>query len=156
MPDKEKSEEKRIAEKEKIEAETQRSLAVAEMKQAHKRIEDVEKIRKRSAISSLCKRIDNFSQKCSGIGRMLIKPAFGNNPFYDEPLRKSLLFEYKIYESIYFDIQKTLEINEETMKNLFPKIDPQESKTGYEMAGFFSCMITQIDHMRIYCERFLT
>ena len=56
--DKSKSKEKRLEEKEKIIAEAQRSYAVAEMKKAHKLIEDTEKSRKLPAIKSICQRID--------------------------------------------------------------------------------------------------
>ena len=54
--DRSKSEKNRLKEKEKLDAETQRSLAVVEIKKAHKLIEETEKMRKRSVLQSICMR----------------------------------------------------------------------------------------------------
>lgn len=57
----EKSKDKRLEEKEKTEAEIERSMSVVREKQAHMQIEEVERIRKKPAILSIIERIDtNF------------------------------------------------------------------------------------------------
>jgi hypothetical protein len=52
-----KSKDKRLEEIEKLEAELERSVAVAKVKSAHKQIEDTEKSRKHSVVLSICKRL---------------------------------------------------------------------------------------------------
>ena len=51
---------KRLKEKEKLDAEVARSLSVVKVKEAHKQIEEVEKLRKKSAITSIIERL-NFN-----------------------------------------------------------------------------------------------
>lgn len=151
--EKRKSKEKRLEEKEKVDAEIQRSLAVAKMKEAHKAIEDIEKLRKRSALRSVCQRIEDCIKEISTRLPMLLKPPFGSNPVYDEDLRKRILFHGQIYESIRYDFQKTLNINDQEMEKLFPEIEMIE-KSGFSIGECFSNMISQLKQMRIYCERY--
>jgi ribosomal protein S20 len=68
-----KSKDKRLEEKEKLEAELQRSLAAAKVKATHKQIENTEKSRKRATVLSICKRIDNLSHMVSTVVKFLIK-----------------------------------------------------------------------------------
>jgi hypothetical protein len=47
------SEDKHLEEKEKLESEIARSLSVVKMKEVHKQIEDIEKLRKQASIKSI-------------------------------------------------------------------------------------------------------
>ena len=151
--EKTKSKEKRLEQKEKIDAETQRSFAVAKMKEAHKAIEDIEKIRKRSILRSVCQRIEDSIVDLSLCIPELMKSPFGPHPVFDEDLEKIILFHGQIYESIRYDFQKTLDINDPDMEKLFPKIK-MIKKYGYSIAQCFGNMMLQLRQMRIYCERY--
>jgi hypothetical protein len=153
IEEKTKNKEKRLEEKEKIDAETQRSLAVAKMKSAHKAIEDVEKLRKRSALLSVRQRLETCARKLEGLSRLLKSPPFGEEPIHDKNLRKSILFEGKIYESILYDFQKTLDITDQEMEKLFPKIDMVD-ESNFSISSCFTQMVSQMEQMRIYCERY--
>jgi tRNA nucleotidyltransferase/poly(A) polymerase len=149
-----KSKDKRLEEKEKWDAETERSLSVARFKKAHKEIEDTEKERKRPAILSICKRID-FSIKD------IIQTAklFNKNPFLANlSLSQRVLIHVQNYQenydSIRADLQKSLEIKDEDMKKLFPEIEIDETNYGHVTASLSNIM-TQLRHMKFYCERLL-
>lgn len=89
--EKTKSKEKRLQEKEKVDAETQRSLAVARMKEAHKAIEDIEKIRKRSAVRSVCQRMGVWIKDIRIYCDMLLKPPFSEVPVLAENAKRNIL-----------------------------------------------------------------
>jgi hypothetical protein len=123
IEDRSKSKEKLLEEKEKIDAETQRSLAAAEMKRAHKMIDDIEKTRKLPAIRSVRQRIDAHMVSLAGLADMFRKLPFGRNPIYSDEIKESTIRNWQIYESIRYDFQKTLDIKEQDMEKLFPSID---------------------------------
>lgn len=148
-----KSKAKRLEEKEKIDAETQRSLAVAQSKQAHKKIEDIEKSRKYPALLSVCERINDCNSNLLLYQKMLGKVPFAEKPIFDEDLRKSILFWGKIYESISYDFQKILGINDLDMEKLFPKIDMIE-ESGWSISNCFNRMNGQLYQMALYCRRY--
>lgn len=152
--EKTKSRETRLKEKEKVDAETQRSLAVIQMKKAHKAIEDTEKLRKRSALLSVCKRLERCVSDLMLFHEMLSEKPFGSKTMVSESANRTILFEGQMYESVRYDFQKILDIKDQDMKKLFPKIDIDE-KSGFSIAHCFGNMATQMRHMRVYCERYL-
>ena len=152
--DRPKSKEERLKEKEKLDAETQRSLAVAEMKKAHKLIEDTEKMRKRPILQSICLRIDTHMKALASGIVVYAKPPFANQKILADNVMDSIKSNYQIYESIRFDFQKNMEIRDEEMNSLFPKIEMKTTK-GYHVCSSFSRMNDQLRHMRIYCMRML-
>ena len=88
----EKTTKDRLKETEKLEAEIKRSLSVVGVKEAHKKIEDIEKLRKKSAILSIIERIDTFLSNnesvLNGIAKLIKKypPEFHSPKFPNLPL----------------------------------------------------------------------
>jgi ribosomal protein S20 len=150
--DKSKSKEKRLEERKKVVAETQRSYAVAEMKKAHKLIEDTEKSRKLPAIRSICQRIDAHAALLVQRAPMFGNNPFGGNPVLAENIKHEIRTNGRIYESIRYDFQKTLDVKEEDMEKLFPRIEIK-METGYWVTTCYITMIQQLRQMRAYCER---
>jgi hypothetical protein len=149
----EKNKDKRLEEKEKLDAEAQRSYAVAEMKKAHKLIEETEKSRKRPSIQSVCLRIDVVIKDFSVLVQMYGKTPFAGNDIVDS-IKRIIQGYAQVYESICYDFQKTMEIKDEDMAKLFPRIEI-DMKNGYSVSGCLFNIVAQLKHMRIYCERML-
>lgn len=150
--EKSKTKEKRLEEKEKLEAEIQRSLSVVGVKEVHKKIEDVEKLRKRPVLLSICKRIDLAMDDLltdTGILNMIRAKVFS------ETDRISILSNEQTYRSILTDFQKTLEIKDEDMQKLFPEIEIRKDVAGDTCDSYIS-VCSQLRHMKAYCERMLT
>lgn len=152
--DKPKSKEKRIEEKEKADAETQRSFAIVEMKKAHKQIEEIEKLRKRPVVYSISHRITSFMEYLT----ILCDSYLKNKQFLLMKVDDYLLDEIKdtsqIYESICFDFQKNFEINDAEMNKLFPKIESNITDV-LSMIAYYEKMLGRLLHMARYCERLL-
>jgi len=156
------SEDKHLEEKEKLEAEISRSLSVVKVKEAHKQIEDIEKSRKQASIKSICERI-TF---CLGISTALVHELveIGKDKQYeksfglklaDSDYTERFLDSIKaMYESILFDLQKTIDIKKEDFDRLFPKIEFNFS-TYRSIAPKMNCLSMQLIDMRNYCLRLL-
>jgi len=152
--DRSKSKEKRLEEKEKVDAETKRSLAVAEMKKAHRLIEETEKTRKRPILQSIYRRIDAH--------KMILLSAmetFGNPPFANQKILSVSTLETirglsQTCESIRFDFQKNMEIGDDEMNRLFPKIEINTTD-GYSVSISYGQIVQQLVHMKLYCSRML-
>ena len=151
--DRSKSKEVRLEEKGKVEAETQRSLAVAEMKRAHKLIEEAEKARKRPVLQSVCLRIDVHIKLLTNAAQMYGKPPFTDHLLSD-PTLDYISGLHQIYESIRFDFQKNMEIKNEEMSIMFPKIELR-TKDAYSVTASFAKMGQQLAQMHLYCQRIL-
>lgn len=123
MTEKGKTKDKRLAEKELLEAEIERSLAVARMKQAHKQIEDAEKMRKHSNISSLLKRLSYLREMVRVLSNTLIDAKSLSEVRIGTTWAEHVLSYIRIYESIRYDLQKSLEMKEEDLEKLFPRIE---------------------------------
>ena len=144
---------KRLEEKEKWDAETERSLSVARFKKAHMEIENTEKARKRPSILSICRRIDFFIKDI-----IQTMNLFNNPSILNQSLNQTVLIyvnDYKeTYDSIRADLQKSLEMKDEDMKKLFPEIEIDETNYGHATASLTKMMI-QLRHVKLYCERSL-
>jgi len=150
---KDKDMDQRLEEKEKIDAETERSLSIARMEAAHKQIQDMEKNRKRPALQSICRRIDLCLKE------MLTTAKVSNQPkFAPLKLGGRTLIHFQShkenYESIRADFQKVLEIEDEDIEKLFPKIDINITNAGCACSSVLN-IVSQMQHMKIYCERLL-
>lgn len=149
-----KTKDKRLEEKEKLEAEAERSFAVARMKQAHKQIEDTEKSRKRATIVSICKRLDNHIDSIKVLVNLLVKSPNGTSiapgTVYGDAVRNNI----KTYESIRFDMKKTFEIKDEDFEKLFPNVEVR-MENPYLAGSNLVSVIDQLKDMKIYCERLL-
>jgi hypothetical protein len=148
-----KDKDKRLEEKEKWDAETERSLSVARFKKAHMEIENTEKARKRPSILSVCRRIDFFIKDI-----IQTMNLFNNPSILNQSLNQTVLIyvnDYKeTYDSIRVDLQKSLEIRDEDMKELFPEIEIDATSYGHVAASLTNMMI-QLRHAKLYCERSL-
>lgn len=148
------SKEKRIEEKEKLEAEAERSLAVARVKQAHKQIEDAEKLRKRSALLSICSRIEYqrviFINYANALVEIPEEYELSLNKANENAVRNMV----RVYESIRYDLQKTIEVNETDFEKLFPRIEDDFGNHGLASSSLLDLSI-QMKDMKIYCERLL-
>jgi hypothetical protein len=149
-----KSKEKRLEEKERVEADAERSYAVAKMKKAHKLIEDVEKLRKHSALQSICERVDNHIQNVMSLGGVMHKSEDETPPTQGTVFGEAIESIIRIYNSIRYDIQKTLEMKDEDLERLFPKLQIKTTSDHLAVVGLLN-MSDQLLDMRIYCERML-
>jgi hypothetical protein len=154
------SEDKHIEEKEKLKEEIERSLSVVKMKEAHKQIEDIEKSRKQASIKSICLRISSYNDLIKGVYTAAKDYKKENPDFFslkigDRDSIKQILDQItKMYESIYFDLQTTIDIKKEDFNRLFPKVEL--NFTTYDSILFnLSCLIIQLIDMGNYCLRLL-
>lgn len=151
------SKDKHLKEREKLEAEISRSLSVVKMKEAHKQIEDIEKLRRQASIKSVCERIS----LCIEINRAMIDAFQKEHPKATNMKIKDSGFVSKyldkviaIYGSIYFDLQKTINIKEEEFNRLFPKTE--YNFDTYESVKInLLCLNIQLMDMKKYCLRLL-
>lgn len=149
--DRSKSTEKRKQEKERTDAEIERSLSVAKMKEAHKKIEETEKERKKPQLQSLLKRISNLKREMLSTIEYLQKMS-------DMKILKgggveAFLVNYESkYDSIRFDLQKTFDIREEDLAKLFPRVEIRITRLKMALSNLLFIM-SQLRDIEIYCER---
>jgi|GEM_PF-1350920 site-specific recombinase XerC len=142
-------------------AETNRANSVAQLKNAHKQIEEIEKERKRPAVQSVQERIKNHAQQLlillddSDIQK--IKKSTSDSPsatkLYYDWITKNVKRAMDMYESIRYDYQKVLDIKNEDFERLFPKIIIEKESTD-EINHKLMCMLEQELHMRLYADRY--
>ena len=153
MTERSEPEKKRLEEARKWQAETERSLAVVKAKEAHKLIEDTEKARKRSAVFSICERLFAHAKLTIGYAHYLLGlKSIDKDYELKSPERKYIEDLMKTYESIRYDFLKTLEIRDEDMEKLFPKINMDFGEFFVNHSKLKS-MIDQMIDMVIYCKR---
>jgi len=154
------SEDKHLEEKEKLDAEISRSLSVVKVKEAHKQIEDIEKLRKQASIKSICERISFCLNKSNSIVHGLIETRKEKSKRLNIKLtdsgstKKYMNHIIAIYESICFDLQRTIDIKKEDFDRLFPKIEFNFS-TYESIIPNLNCLSMQLIDMKNYCLRLL-
>lgn len=156
----EKSTDKRLEQAEKLEAEIKRSLDVVEMKKAHCQIEEVDKNRKKPSILSIIERID---LNCD-INRFIYKELDAlqkhSSHFDSKQLPENVLdetgldIEVKTFESIRFDLQRTLDVKNEDFDKLFPKLNLKFHHLQNILTSLNS-MNRQMTDMKTYCKRLI-
>jgi len=148
-----KSKDRRLEEKEKLEAELERSLAVAKVKAAHKQIEDTEKLRKTSIALSICKRI----QSLVNLLHQVIQVT-SDVKYKDFRLTEALVSatqNYKrTYLSIRYDFQTNLNVGNEGMENMFPLIEIRTDIVDRLNVDLIA-ISQQMVQMHDYCARLL-
>jgi hypothetical protein len=155
------SEDKHLEEKEKLEAEISRSLSVVKMKEAHKQIEDIEKSRKQASIKSICERIAFCLEMSNAVVNPLVEIRDKNpNQRFNweikdsDSIKKYLDTIMAMYESIYLDLQKTIDIKKEDFSRLFSKM--KFNFTTYKpIITDLTCLNIQLADMKNYCLRLL-
>lgn len=157
-----KNKDKRLEEKEKLDAEVARSLSVVKMKETHRQIEEIEKSRKKSAIISISKRLNNLISLCkaTGNGIKALKKNFPNHYFNTKPpdgvtgIENYLQHILKTYESIRFDLQRNLKLKPEDFEKLFPK-PPLNFETYNNIIESLTCLSAHMIDMLVYCQRLI-
>lgn len=146
-----KNEEARRKEAELLRAETERSIEVARAKLAHGTIEAIERLRKASAIHSLHKRVDIHVGETEVILSGLKASLEKRDPF---PLGAMEILRglMKTYESIRADFKEIMELNDEKLERLFPKINPN-FKTQTQGILILNDMVSQETQMMAYSLR---
>lgn len=151
---------KRIEEKEKIDAEIERSLSVVKMKEVHKQIEEIVKSRKKDVILSVIKRIDIASAVNSSVLDELakVKKEFPERlwsmKLSDKESSDAFNHLVNIFESIRFDFKQNVKIGDEDFKKIFPM--PILRYASMEDHVFsISCMSVQMIDMKAYCMRLI-
>lgn len=124
------------------------------MKKAHKLIEETEKSRKRPALESVCHRIDISVNDISRYVSMLVEKPFAEKEISSDNVKQNIHFLFKTYESVRYDLQKTMDIKEDDMNKLFPKVEFTLTD-GYSTSASLLNVHRQLRHMRLYCERML-
>jgi hypothetical protein len=156
------SEDKHLEEREKLEAEIERSLSVVKMKEAHKQIEDIEKLRKQASIKSINERIIYCLEMNKRFANIMIEMR--NDKQYEkifdlklaisDSIKRHLDSIKAMYESICFDLQKTIDIKGEDFDRLFPKIELNFS-TYASIVPNLNCLTMHLVDMKNYCLRLL-
>jgi hypothetical protein len=145
-------------EKEKLEREIQRSLSVVKMKEAHKQIEDIEKLRKQLSIKSIYERISSCLQTSSEVNRTMMNVEKQDSKMLQlsisEEVKKILNTIIATYESICFDLQRTLDIKKEDFDKLFPKMEFNFSTFSLVISNLLALCI-RLEDMKKYCLRLL-
>ncbi len=144
---------------EKLETEIKRSLTVVGVKEAHKKIEDVERERKRAIILSIIDRI-SF---CIQVNEAYLNGiAFAKKGFATDLLFKKLpdspnseMFNFvETFDSIRYDFKKNAELKDEDFDKLFPR--PKLSfETVNQIELSLVSMCIQMKDMEKYCKRLL-
>lgn len=154
------SEEKYSKEIEKLQAEIERSLHVVKMKEAHKQIEEIEKLRKQASITSICKRIKHYDSLLSAVYKTSLEfkkehPDFFESKITENSSVKLFLDQYiKMYKSIRFDLQRTINIKKEDFDRLFPEIKFDFTTYDSILTVLISVRIQTTDMLN-YCLRLL-
>lgn len=143
---------KKLEEKEEALAEADRAIAVAKMKEAHGQIELVQKGRKSSPVLSIGKRIDAL---CDWMIRYL-KPVtpldLQSSVSYLAAGMKVYWGIVREYDSIRRDFREVMEINEEHMNGLFPRVDTNLADVTQEIHNLAN-MNLQLEQMGLYLLR---
>lgn len=148
-----KSKEKRLEEKEKWDAEAARSVAVARVKEAHKLIEDTEKSRKRSTIFSIGERLTRHSKLMISYVVSWLDLKSKNVDFELTSANGVYIKDLvKTYESIRYDFQKAMEMKDEELEKLFPKLETEFGEFMITITRLISIIDQMID-MHIYFSR---
>jgi hypothetical protein len=153
-------EDKHLEEKEKLDTEISRSLSVVKMKEAHKQIEDIEKLRKQASIKSIYQRISFCLVMSKAMTNAMLEigkkfPTLKLDWTIDTDSTKKYLDSIMaIYESICLDLQRTIDIKKEDFDRLFPKIEFDFS-TYKAIIPNISCLNMRLIDMENYCLRLL-
>lgn len=155
-----KTKEKRLEEKEKLEAELERSYAVAKMKEAHKQIEDIERLRKRSAAQSICTRISILFSNIVTLTNTLNNPKYRNVRNYMKlPLPEGIILAIQQFEQTYtsitYDFQRSLDMNQETFAKMFPIAEVRKDTVLHARLDLAN-LRNQLNQMAAYCQRILS
>ena len=151
------SKDKRFEEKGKLDAEIARSLSVIKMKEAHKKIEEVEKLRKRAAILSIIDRLSLNIEISKNIVEAMqeVKEEYKKLDFempVGSYLKEYLNHVMVTYESIRFDFQTSIDVKKEDFDRLFPKIEANFSTYNSILPNLI-CLNGQMLDMTKYCMR---
>jgi hypothetical protein len=154
-------EDKNHKEIEKLEREIERSLNVVKMKELHKQIEDIERLRKQISIRSINERILLCFDVSKGVMNALLElkekdtyHVFSQKIPIGNSTLKAVTTIITTYESICFDLQRTLDIKKEDFDKLFPKIDFIPI-TYDQIPSNLNCLNLRLMDMRNYCLRLL-
>ena len=154
------SKDKRLEEKEKLDAEVARSLSVVKVKEAHKQIEDIEKLRKQSSIKSIVERLSFNIEISRGIVEAITKIREKSKTYLkykltnDDSTKQYVDRITATFESIRFDLQRNIDVNEEDFERLFPKIKASFDTINL-VIPYLNCLNVQMVDMRSYCQRLL-
>jgi hypothetical protein len=148
-----------LKEKEKLEAEFEKTISIVKVKKAHKSIEDIEKLRKSPNIKPIIDRIDNNLEVINQINNTFTNlkkddPKMNLNFKLDKDylLQNLLNFLISTFESIQFDLEKICDINKQNFEKLFPNI-------SMNFDSYFStnlnllCFKRELLDMKAYCIR---
>jgi hypothetical protein len=152
----EKSTEKRQEQKERIQAEIERSLKVVEMKQTHAQIEEIERSRKKAAVLSVLMRLANAGSLIKGVYDELVKaklPEELKDKKVDAEPNESFIYIQKYYESIREDLKNSLDLPEDNFEKTFPRIEMKYDSFNTLLMTLV-CLTSQIADMKAYCMRY--
>jgi hypothetical protein len=153
--------ENKSKDKEKLDAEIARSLSVVKLKEARKQIEDVEKLRKKSAILSINQRLDFSMRITKEMVDLLIDmkkdypEALFDSKISPEFVTESVLGTVlQTYESIRFDLQRNIDVKNEDFERLFPR-PIMNFDSWNQVINTLGCILMQMHDMKMYCLRLL-
>ncbi len=149
----------RLKEKEKLDSELARSLSVVEVKKAHKQIEDIEKLRKSSAIKSIIERISKLQELVTSLTESLFgihkdSPEMSFNLKVSEgDLIHSIGDQIRsTYLSIRFDIEKNIGVNKQDFDKMLPTI-ALKFRTYSSSERTLLCLRHHLEDIKSFCQR---
>jgi hypothetical protein len=149
---------KRLEEKEKIDAEIARSLSVVDMKKTHMQIEEIEKTRKKSSITSIIERIDLINKNIRVWNKttqeITKKYTNADSSKLGQSATMTLDMILKTYESIRRDLQRNCDCKGEDFEKLFPKLTLNLETYGSASMSL-TCLSLLLDDMKAYCKRLI-
>jgi len=155
-----KTKDKRLEEKEKLDAEIARSLSVVNMKKTHMQIEEIEKTRKKSSITSIIERIDLIDKNIRAWKHATqeMKKSQKNINVDSSKLGRNativLDMILKTFESIRIDLQRNCDCKGDDFEKLFPK--PTLNFETYGSTSMsLTCLGLLLDDMKAYCKRLI-
>ena len=138
---------------EKLKAETERSLEVVKEKLAHGLIESVTKQRKLSSIFSLLARIETYRKRTLGLLETLI-PSGKEDLSLSSVEIKLVRATMREYESIREDFKEVMEMSDERLEKLFPKVATY-FENRFQAGTILINMRWQIEQMLAYSLRMI-
>lgn len=137
---------------EKISTETERSWAVVREKLAHAKIEEVERMRRARAVTSLMERIVSHEEDIVKLVKVLLELTHKES--MDKDMMHLINSTFVNCKSIWEDFKEITKMQEEKMQKMFPHIETK-FENYIQAAGVLHIILTQERQMLAYLQRLL-
>jgi len=143
----------RLKEAKKMEAEAERSLAVARAKLAHAMIEWIQSLRKDPLIRSFEERATLYATSLRNLFKFLVESRPEKmNEAPSPAARRNIENFIRTYRSLRIDFQKIANLSDEDMEKLFPE-ESGYFETWADAVSMLDNMLHQVVQMVAYLQR---